>query len=67
MTKVMRFFLYTGEPLRARSHKVRRYTKKASAKQMPICEVSMMARGGRELRPQGANFNRITLNAILDI
>ena len=28
---------------------------------------SMMARGGRELRPQGANFNRITLNAILDV
>ncbi len=47
MTKVMRFFLYTSEPLRARSHKVRQYTKKASAKQMPICEVSMMARGGR--------------------
>ena len=28
---------------------------------------SMMARGGRELRPQGTNFNRITLNAILDV
>jgi hypothetical protein len=37
------------------------------ASRKPICFWSMMARGGRELRPQGANFNRITLITLSDI
>ena len=50
-------FLWYGGPLRARSHKDRRSTKKGGicASRMPLCFFSMMARGGRGKASQRLN------------